>query len=80
MHRVFFLKYLVPNCEYRVKDALHRYRELNIVAADFLDRLSVPARIIASNGRTAEEAKKMAKEAMGGYVESLRKHGESLAP
>jgi predicted RNase H-like HicB family nuclease len=40
----------------------------------------VPARIIASYGRTAEEAKKMAKEAMGGYVESLIKHGESLPP
>ena len=28
-------------------------------------------------GRTVEEAKRMAKDAINGYIESLRKHGES---
>jgi antitoxin HicB len=28
-------------------------------------------------GRTVEEAKRMAKDAIGGYIESLRKHAES---
>jgi predicted RNase H-like HicB family nuclease len=28
-------------------------------------------------GRTVEKAKSMAKDAIGGYIESLRKHGES---
>ncbi len=29
-------------------------------------------------GRTPAEAKKMAKDAIGGYIESLKKHRESL--
>jgi len=29
-------------------------------------------------GRTLGEAKKMAKDAIGSYVESLKKHGESV--
>jgi antitoxin HicB len=28
-------------------------------------------------GRTVEEAKSMATDAIGGYIENLRKHGES---
>jgi antitoxin HicB len=29
-------------------------------------------------GRTLKEAKKMTKDAIAGYVESMRKHGDSL--
>jgi antitoxin HicB len=31
-----------------------------------------------THGRTLEEAKKMANDAISGYVESMRKQGESL--
>jgi len=31
-----------------------------------------------THGRTLNEAKKMAKDAISGYIESLRKHGEPI--
>ncbi|HTQ87246.1 MAG TPA: type II toxin-antitoxin system HicB family antitoxin [Candidatus Solibacter sp.] len=31
-----------------------------------------------THGRTLTEAKKMAKDAISGYIESLRKHGEPI--